>query len=91
VLAERAIETERLRRIPDETVNDFREAGLLRTANPKRFGSYGLDHDTVLEIAAMRVANRQLEPTDAGYLLHGACDFSSGADAAQWARRRIRD
>jgi alkylation response protein AidB-like acyl-CoA dehydrogenase len=50
VLAERALETERRRRIPDETVADLRQAGLLRIANPERYGGYGLDYDAVLEV-----------------------------------------
>jgi 3-hydroxy-9,10-secoandrosta-1,3,5(10)-triene-9,17-dione monooxygenase len=50
VLAERAQLTDELRRIPDETVNDLRTAGLLRIANPQRFGGYGLDYDTALEV-----------------------------------------
>src|ERR1700680_4441290 len=53
VLAERARETELLRRIPDETVHDLRQAGLLRLANPERFGGHGLDYDTVLEVTAI--------------------------------------
>jgi 3-hydroxy-9,10-secoandrosta-1,3,5(10)-triene-9,17-dione monooxygenase len=51
VLAERARETELLRCPPDETVNDLRQAGLLRLANPERFGGHGLDYDTVLEVS----------------------------------------
>lgn len=50
VLAERALETERLRRIPDQTIDDLRRLGLLRIANPERYGGYGLDYDTVLEV-----------------------------------------
>src|SRR5215207_839217 len=50
VLAERGQRTEELRRIPDETVNDLRAAGLLRLANPERFGGYGLDYDAALEV-----------------------------------------
>jgi 3-hydroxy-9,10-secoandrosta-1,3,5(10)-triene-9,17-dione monooxygenase len=130
VLAERARETERLRRIPDETVRDLREAGLVRLANPERFGGYGLDYDTVLEVTAVlgrgcgstawcysvwsshnwllgmyplpaqeeyfgespdvlssssfAAGDRQLEPTQGGYLIRGTWSFSSGADAAQW-------
>jgi 3-hydroxy-9,10-secoandrosta-1,3,5(10)-triene-9,17-dione monooxygenase len=129
--AERAIETEQLRRIPQATLNDLSEAGLLRVANPERFGGYGLDYDTVLEITAIlgrgcgstawcysvwsshnwmlgmyplqaqadyfgsspdvlssssfRAAGRQLELKNGGYLLQGTWDFSSGADAAEWA------
>ena len=50
VLAERGQRTDELRRIPDETVTDLREAGLLRLANPERFGGYGLDYDAALEV-----------------------------------------
>lgn len=52
VVAERALMAERLRRIPDETVKDLVGAGLLRIANPDRYGGYGLDYDTVVEIGA---------------------------------------
>lgn len=52
ILAQRAQLTEELRRIPDETIDDLTRAGLLRIANPTRFGGYGLDYDTVLEVAA---------------------------------------
>jgi alkylation response protein AidB-like acyl-CoA dehydrogenase len=49
VLAERALRTEGLRQIPEETVEDLRDSGLLRVANPDRWGGLGLDYDTVLE------------------------------------------
>jgi len=52
VLADRGVETEELRRIPDTTVDDLRRAGLVRAANPERFGGYGLDYDCALEIGA---------------------------------------
>lgn len=52
VLAGRALETERLRRIPEETVDDLKRLGLLRIANPGRYGGYGLDYDVVLEVGA---------------------------------------
>ena len=50
VLADRSLETERLRRIPDETVDDLKRLGLLRIGNPARYGGYGLDYDVVLEV-----------------------------------------
>lgn len=50
VLAERAPRTEELRRIPDETVRDLVDAGLIRVANPERYGGYGLDVDTMFEV-----------------------------------------
>jgi 3-hydroxy-9,10-secoandrosta-1,3,5(10)-triene-9,17-dione monooxygenase len=45
-LRERAVEAERLRRLPDETVKDFQEAGLFRALQPKRYDGYELDPDT---------------------------------------------
>jgi 3-hydroxy-9,10-secoandrosta-1,3,5(10)-triene-9,17-dione monooxygenase len=53
VLAERALVTEQQRRIPDETIKDLVGAGLLRIANPARYGGYGLDYDTVIEVGAV--------------------------------------
>ncbi|MBO0685789.1 MAG: acyl-CoA dehydrogenase family protein [Candidatus Dormibacteraeota bacterium] len=52
VLAGRALETEKLRRIPEETVADLKRLGLLRIGNPGRYGGYGLDYDVVLEVGA---------------------------------------
>lgn len=49
-LRERAAQTEQLRRLPDETVTDFVEAGLLRIGTPERFGGNGLDVDTSFEV-----------------------------------------
>lgn len=43
-LRERAAEAERLRRMPDQTIADFVEAGLLRVFVPARYGGYELDY-----------------------------------------------
>jgi len=43
VLRERAPYAEQLRRLPDETFNDFQEAGLFRCLQPKRYGGFELD------------------------------------------------
>jgi 3-hydroxy-9,10-secoandrosta-1,3,5(10)-triene-9,17-dione monooxygenase len=53
ILAGRAQEAEGLRRIPDATVADLRDAGLIRIANPESFGGHGLDYDTVLEVVGV--------------------------------------
>jgi 3-hydroxy-9,10-secoandrosta-1,3,5(10)-triene-9,17-dione monooxygenase len=42
-LAARSAETERQRRVPDETIADFQRAGLFRVMQPKRFGGLELD------------------------------------------------
>jgi 3-hydroxy-9,10-secoandrosta-1,3,5(10)-triene-9,17-dione monooxygenase len=43
-LRERARSAEELRRLPDETVQDFHEAGLFRVLQPARYGGYQLDY-----------------------------------------------
>ena len=51
-LRERAGLTEELRRIPQETVDDFHASGILRAAQPASFGGYDIDYPVVLDIAA---------------------------------------
>jgi 3-hydroxy-9,10-secoandrosta-1,3,5(10)-triene-9,17-dione monooxygenase len=43
-LRERARRTEELRHVPDETIQDFLDAGLFRVLQPARFGGYQLDY-----------------------------------------------
>jgi 3-hydroxy-9,10-secoandrosta-1,3,5(10)-triene-9,17-dione monooxygenase len=43
-LRERANSAEQLRRLPDETVQDFAQAGLFRVLQPARFGGFELDY-----------------------------------------------
>src|SRR5438309_9500052 len=53
-LAERASHTEELRQVPDETIRDFREAGLFRVVQPARYGGYEMDYGTTpLELAGL--------------------------------------
>jgi len=40
VIARRALECERLGRLPDDSFADFRDAGFYRILQPKRFGGY---------------------------------------------------
>ena len=51
-LRERAGLAEELRQIPQETVRDFHATGILRAAQPTRFGGYDIDYPVVLDIAA---------------------------------------
>jgi 3-hydroxy-9,10-secoandrosta-1,3,5(10)-triene-9,17-dione monooxygenase len=46
VVRERALRAEQLRRMPDETVKDFQQAGLFRCLQPKRYDGYELDPGT---------------------------------------------
>ena len=50
-LKKRAGETEKLRQIPLANIEAIKSAGLLRIANPARFGGYGIDLDLYFEIA----------------------------------------
>src|SRR5713101_9340239 len=56
-LRERASHAERLRRLPDETFEDFQKAGLFRALQPKRYGGYELDPGTfyraIMEVGAV--------------------------------------
>ena len=45
-LRERAVQAERLRRLPEETFEDFQDAGLFRCLQPRRYGGYELDPPT---------------------------------------------
>jgi alkylation response protein AidB-like acyl-CoA dehydrogenase len=50
-LRQRSKHCEDLRRIPPETFEEFRSAGLLRTAQPTQFQGYGYGIDVVAELA----------------------------------------
>lgn len=50
MLRERSAEAEKNRRLSDETVQAFREAGFPRILQPKRFGGYELGPDTAVEV-----------------------------------------
>ncbi len=52
VLRQRAAATEKLRRVPDETIADLRRTGLLKAVQPKRFGGFEIDLDQVMAIIA---------------------------------------
>lgn len=50
-IRERALKTEELRRLPEETIRDFVDAGLLRAFVPREFGGFALELATVIETA----------------------------------------
>lgn len=49
-LAARSENAEQIRRCPDETVDDFVAAGLLRVCQPKRYGGCDLGYDVLCEM-----------------------------------------
>src|SRR3546814_21098634 len=48
-IAERAQQTERDRRLPEDTIQEIRAAGLTRVMQPERWGGEGFDFDTSFE------------------------------------------
>ena len=50
-LRERALKAERDRNIPRELVEEYIEAGLIHTLQPKRWGGYEHDHEVAFDIA----------------------------------------
>jgi alkylation response protein AidB-like acyl-CoA dehydrogenase len=50
-IAERALQTEHERRIPQETLDEIRAAGLNRVMQPVRWGGCGLEFDAFFEIS----------------------------------------
>ncbi|MDB5699442.1 MAG: monooxygenase, partial [Alphaproteobacteria bacterium] len=49
-IAARAADTERNRRVPDETIGELREAGLFKLPQPPEYGGYEQDFDLLNEI-----------------------------------------
>jgi 3-hydroxy-9,10-secoandrosta-1,3,5(10)-triene-9,17-dione monooxygenase len=50
-IAERALQTERDRRIPQETLDEIQAAKLNRILHPTRYGGLGLDYDAFFEVS----------------------------------------
>jgi 3-hydroxy-9,10-secoandrosta-1,3,5(10)-triene-9,17-dione monooxygenase len=50
-LRERAVQAERERNIPQESVDEFIAAGLIHTLQPRRWGGYEHDHEVAFDIA----------------------------------------
>ena len=50
VLRERAAQTEQLRQIPTETVQDLVSSGLIRIGNPPRYGGLDIDYDAAFDV-----------------------------------------
>lgn len=55
-LRQRAEEARRLRRVPDATMADYDEAGIIRLAQPARFGGYELGWDILCEVTQILAA-----------------------------------
>ena len=51
-LKKRAAATEELRTLPQETMDELHAAGIMRAAQPVRYGGFDIDYGVVLEVAA---------------------------------------
>jgi len=91
-LRERAVRAERDRNIPQESVDEFIEAGLIHTLQPKRWGGYEHDHEVAFDIAV------ELGKSTCGssawclnYLADHACMLALFPEEAQhdvWSRNK---
>src|ERR1700689_3211300 len=50
-LRERAVKAERDREIPQQSVDEYIESGLIHVLQPKRWGGYEHDHEVAFDIA----------------------------------------
>ena len=91
-LRERAVRAERDRNIPQASVDEFIEAGLIYTLQPKRWGGYEHDHEVAFDIAV------ELGKSTCGssawclnYLADHACILALFPEEAQhdvWSRNK---
>jgi 3-hydroxy-9,10-secoandrosta-1,3,5(10)-triene-9,17-dione monooxygenase len=91
-LRERAVQAERDRNIPQESVDEFIAAGLIYTLQPKRWGGYEHDHEVAFDIAV------ELGKSTCGssawclnYLADHACILALFPEEAQhdvWSRNK---
>ncbi|MCX7310187.1 MAG: acyl-CoA dehydrogenase family protein [Alphaproteobacteria bacterium] len=91
-LRERAIQAERDRNIPRESIEDYLASGLIHTLQPKRWGGYESDHEVAFNIAI------ELGKSTCGssawclnYLSDHACMLAHFPEEAQhdvWSRDR---
>ncbi len=91
-LRERAVRAERDRNIPQESVDEFIDAGLIHTLQPKRWGGYEHDHEVAFDISV------ELGKSTCGssawclnYLADHACILALFPEEAQhdvWSRNK---
>ncbi len=55
-LRERSARCEELRRLPEETIQDYMDTGLTRVAQPLRYGGYEMTWDVLCEVAQILAA-----------------------------------
>ena len=89
-LRERAVRAERDRNIPQQSVDEFIDLGLIHTLQPKRWGGYEHDHEVAFNIAV------ELGSSTCGsaawclnYLADHACMLALFPEEAQIGRAHV--
>jgi 3-hydroxy-9,10-secoandrosta-1,3,5(10)-triene-9,17-dione monooxygenase len=89
-LRERAVRAERDRNIPQESVDEFIDAGLIHTLQPKRWGGYEHDHEVAFNIAVeLGLSTCGSSAWCLNYLADHACILALFPEQAQhdvWSR-----
>ena len=80
-LRERAEETEQLRRLPDSTMNELKEAGVFRILAPQALGGYGMGVETYAEVIRRLARGCASTAWTAGHLIEHVWML------ARWPRR----
>ena len=91
-LRERALRAERDRNIPQESVDEFIDAGLIHTLQPRRWGGYEQDHEVAFDIAvALGRSTCGSSAWCLNYLADHACMLALFPEEAQhdvWSRNK---
>src|SRR3984885_8263785 len=89
-LRERAVKAERDREIPQESVDEYIDAGLIHVLQPKRWGGYEHDHEVAFDIAVeLGKSTCGSSPGGLNYLADHACMLALFPEEAQhdvWSR-----
>jgi 3-hydroxy-9,10-secoandrosta-1,3,5(10)-triene-9,17-dione monooxygenase len=91
-LRERAVRAERDRNIPQESVDEFIDAGLIHTLQPKRWGGYEHDHEVAFNISVeLGLSTCGSSAWCLNYLADHACILALFPEQAQhdvWGRNK---
>ena len=91
-LRERALRAERDRNIPQESVDEFIDAGLIHTLQPRRWGGHEQDHEVAFDIAvALGRSTCGSSAWCLNYLADHACMLALFPEEAQhdvWSRNK---
>jgi alkylation response protein AidB-like acyl-CoA dehydrogenase len=82
-LRERAEETERLRRIPESTMVELKEAGIFKILAPKGVGGYGMGLETYVEVVRRLAQGCPSTAWNVGHLIEHVWMLARWPQAAQ--------